>query len=32
VKIIQRSLTTAVAGLALLVVIGIVVLGRPDRD
>ena len=31
-KIIQRSLTTAAAGLALLVVIGIVVLGRPDRD
>jgi hypothetical protein len=32
VKLIQRSLTTAAAGLALLVVIGIVVLGRPDRD
>jgi hypothetical protein len=32
VKIIQRSLTTAAAGLALLVAIGIVVVGRPDRD
>jgi hypothetical protein len=32
VKIIQRSLTTAAAVLTLLVAIGIVVLGRPNRD